>query len=103
MPQKYDQLSVGVSWGVFTSGVRPPLRTKVRSRSLCSWENLDNFRITGPINRVLLKSGMGRDKCWTSRPLHTDKVRKRTEPETGHTSLFFFVFEVEEQMTVTAI
>ena len=26
MPQKYDQLSVGVSGGVSTSGVRPPLR-----------------------------------------------------------------------------
>ena len=26
LPQKYDQLSVGVSGGVYTSGVRAPLK-----------------------------------------------------------------------------
>ena len=28
-------------------------RTKVRLRSLCTWENRDNFRITGSIYKIL--------------------------------------------------
>ena len=41
---------------------------------------------------VLLKSGMGRDRRGTSRPVPATKIRDRTERETGQAGLFFFVF-----------
>ena len=43
--------------------------------------------------RLLLKSGMGRDKRRTSRPVPATKIQDRTERETGHMVLFFFVCE----------
>ena len=44
---------VKVLHGCDKVGLQRSTGLKVRSRSLCTWENRDNFRITGSISKIL--------------------------------------------------